>query len=67
MIARVALLLSLAWLAGCADRPSRATEPTACERMGQPCRMPDGPMGICNESTAVECASPPCLACISQH
>jgi len=43
---RIGMVLLLA-LTGCPERASRPVEPTVCERMGQPCRMPDGPMGVC--------------------
>lgn len=64
MVAVSALALS-----GCGESraisPARA--PTVCERAGQPCQLPDGPMGVCNESLAAQCDTPPCLACFSQH
>ncbi|MDQ3034445.1 MAG: hypothetical protein M3Y87_18700 [Myxococcota bacterium] len=63
------LAASLSLLAGCPDTsgPPPARAPTVCERAGQPCQLPAGPMGICNESLAAECETPPCLACFSQH
>ncbi len=61
--------LALARLTGCPDTSSTAPvrTPTVCERAGQPCQLPEGPMGVCNESLAVQCETPPCLACFSQH
>jgi hypothetical protein len=46
--------------------PEGAPIATTCERVGDRCRMPDGPVGICGESLG-ECAEPPCLVCQSQH
>ncbi len=46
--------------------PEGAPVATTCARVGDRCRMPDGPIGICGE-TLGECAEPPCLACQSQH
>jgi hypothetical protein len=31
------------------------------------CKMPDGPLGVCNEVPCSENQRPPCLRCISQH
>lgn len=69
MLVRSISILSLALLAGCPDSMPRTSPsaPTVCERAGQPCQLPDGPMGVCNESLAAECETPPCLACFSQH
>ncbi|MGE0788370.1 MAG: hypothetical protein AB7S26_22035 [Sandaracinaceae bacterium] len=66
LLTTAGLLLSVIILGGC-DATTRAPEVAApCEHMGDPCRLPSGPMGVCNETTA-PCESPPCLACISQH
>lgn len=61
-------VLALFGLAGCPESSSeqRNGEPAACERMGERCQLPDGPVGICSETTA-PCDEPPCLACTSQH
>ncbi|MCB9597667.1 MAG: hypothetical protein H6719_33425 [Sandaracinaceae bacterium] len=55
-------------LGGCPETtasPSR-TEPAVCEHMGDRCQLPEGPIGVCSETTA-PCDEPPCLACMSQH
>ena len=56
-------------LAGCPEQrgaaPNAQPEPP-CEQLGQRCRTPEGPLGVCNESPG-SCESPPCLACIPQH
>ncbi len=65
-LARAALaFVALATLAGCPETTTVASDP--CEHVGDPCRLPSGPMGVCSESLAVACPEPPCLACTSQH
>ncbi len=63
----MARTLRLAFLAlvlgGC---PQTRRVPTACTHVGEQCRMPDGPLGVCSETSST-CATPPCLACTSQH
>jgi hypothetical protein len=60
-------MLALALLAGCPESGAPPAASAPCERIGDPCRLPAGPMGVCNESLAASCDTPPCLACISQH
>ena len=72
---RLALALALATaalgatvaLGGCGEaRRAPAPEAEPCARIGDRCRLPEGPVGVCNVTTA-PCDDPPCLACISQH
>lgn len=65
---RGVLLVALLLVAGCPQSGSTRTprEPEACERMGDRCQLPDGPIGICSDTTQ-PCDDPPCLACMSQH
>lgn len=58
-------LVALLVLSGCPETSAISTE--ACAHVGDPCRLPSGPMGVCSESLATECEHPPCLACTSQH
>jgi len=55
-------------VAGCPESSSGSapSEPEACEQIGQRCQLPEGPIGICSETTE-PCDEPPCLACMSQH
>ncbi len=62
---RAGTILALLLL-GCDAPPSTPREPAACERIGDRCQLPGGPIGICSETTA-PCDEPPCLACMSQH
>jgi hypothetical protein len=64
---RVLVLLSFAFvLVGCPEARPAPSQDAPCAQIGQRCRTPEGPLGVCNEQ-AGECASPPCLACIPQH
>lgn len=62
----VALLLPAALLAGCPEGSTPVSD-TACERMGQQCRLREGVVGVCNDTGQTDCPSPPCLACMPQH
>lgn len=68
MSARAFSMLIVIALTGCAERgaPAPPREPVVCERLGDRCQLPDGPIGICSETTE-PCEAPPCLACMSQH
>lgn len=64
-VARAVLVLSLLSVSGCPD-----TTPVTrgrCEGVGTPCQLENGTLGICSESLATACPSPPCLACTPQH
>ncbi|MCZ7680716.1 MAG: hypothetical protein M5U28_18880 [Sandaracinaceae bacterium] len=61
------VVLGLALLtAACVEPAPPARPPTECARLGERCQLPDGPIGICSE-TSEPCDHPPCLACVSQH
>jgi hypothetical protein len=59
-------LLALATAGGCRDVKNSA--PAAkCVRIGDQCKLPAGPLGVCS---AVDCKPdevPPCMVCMSQH
>lgn len=63
-----ALPLLALLLAGCPEPSSTPApaEPEACEHIGDRCQTPEGPLGVCSETTT-PCDDPPCLACMSQH
>jgi len=54
-------------LAGCPEGSAGPVEGAECEEIGQRCRTPDGPVGVCNDTGRTDCESPPCLACMPQH
>lgn len=66
---RAALLWTVGLLlSGCPDGSAAPAAPgQQCAQLGDRCRLPDGPMGVCNDTGRRDCASPPCLACMPQH
>ncbi len=57
-------LASFALLTACPD-PTPVSR--SCDRLGDPCQLENGTLGICSESLAATCAAPPCIACTPQH
>ena len=58
-------LLVFVFLTACPD-----TTPVSrgrCEHVGDACQLEKGTLGLCSESLAAPCATPPCLACTPQH
>lgn len=55
-------------VAGCPTptETSPAPSQTCVTRYAQ-CRMPDGPLGVCNDVPCEEGQAEPCLKCVSQH
>ena len=55
-------------LAGCPTSATDAPVPgAACVERYAKCRLPDGPLGVCNDAPCPEGGTPPCFRCISQH
>ena len=62
------LFVPLLLAAGCPTGGSKAPVPgAACVERYAKCRMPDGPLGVCNDAPCAEGETPPCFRCISQH
>lgn len=61
------LLALAALLSGCPETASTPAEDAPCERVGDRCRLSDGPIGVCNDTGRTDCDEPPCLACMPQH
>jgi hypothetical protein len=64
---RALLLVAALLLSGCPETASTPEPEQPCERIGQRCRLPDGPVGVCNDTGRTDCESPPCLRCMPQH
>jgi hypothetical protein len=64
---RWAIGLLVPLLAACPGKDGRSTEPAPCREAYAQCKLPDGPLGVCNEVPCAENQRPPCLRCISQH
>lgn len=64
----VAFALAALLLAGCPTGPSSSPAPgDACVERYAKCRLPDGPLGVCNDAPCEEGETEPCLRCMSQH
>jgi len=60
------LAVLLALVAAACDMSS-SPPPTTCTQIGAQCQMPDGPLGVCQETRCEAGATPPCFACTPQH
>lgn len=52
---------------GCPELKNAKPIPSTCVKKYEKCKLPSGPLGVCD---MVKCAAgekPPCLKCISQH
>lgn len=55
-------------LVACPREKDRSMEPPApCREAYAQCKLPGGPLGVCNEVPCAENQRPPCLRCVSQH
>lgn len=65
---RFALALLLLCGLGCPDTQQQ-TAPTSatCTELGARCKLPDGPLGVCNPVTCKPGQAEPCLSCLPQH
>ena len=61
------LALCVVLLTGCPETAAAPQPGQACTRLGDPCTLPGGSLGVCNDNGRTDCADPPCLACIDQH
>lgn len=55
---------------GCLSACPNVTEAPVsktCSKLYAKCKLPDGPLGICNETPCKSGEKGPCLKCISQH
>jgi hypothetical protein len=59
-------LLSLLGALGC-EQATKPSAGTACKQLGDQCKLPKGPLGVCNPVPCAPGAQAPCLACTSQH
>ena len=51
--------------AGCPDMAASSV-PTTCARVGDKCKLPSGPLGVCQQTDCAE-GSGPCFVCQPQH
>lgn len=67
-ITLVIVALCLGALAGCdVDSMTSPAAPAVCASIGAQCQLPDGPLGVCQQSPCAAGVAPPCFKCTSQH
>lgn len=66
-IAMVAAVMSALLVIGCGDDFIAAAPAAECLEVATQCRLPEGPLGVCERRTCGEGESPPCFACTPQH
>jgi len=67
---RAALLVLLAGAAagvGCDAGFVSGPPPSTCSETGAQCRLPEGPLGVCERTPCPEGEEPPCFVCTPQH
>ena len=60
-----ALFFAALTLVGCPE--SVKTKPRACTGAFEQCQLPEGPLGVCQETSCAEGKVAPCYRCVSQH
>ena len=64
----IACTLAAASLLLACDPDFVVPEPgSLCTEAGEQCKLPDGPLGVCERSTCSDTEAPPCFQCVSQH
>jgi hypothetical protein len=63
------LILMFPFLTACPSGTRAQKEQTEepCRKLYAQCKLPGGPLGVCNEAPCESGEVPPCLKCISQH
>ena len=65
----ITMSLAIACLCSGCDFSSLSAPPvsTACTQIGSQCQLPDGPLGVCEQTHCKPGQQPPCFTCTSQH
>ncbi len=53
--------------AGCGDEFLAPATETECREVASQCRLPGGPLGVCERRTCHASEAPPCFTCTPQH
>jgi hypothetical protein len=64
---RVFTVVLLAMLCGCGRDATKPAQLAECKEEGVQCQLPEGPLGVCEQSHCVPGQTPPCYRCIPQH
>jgi hypothetical protein len=38
-----------------------------CKKLAEQCKLPNGPLGVCNSAECKPGETPPCFRCVPQH
>jgi hypothetical protein len=49
------------------ERDQTPPPTTTCAKVAELCKLPDGPLGVCNSVACKPGQAPPCLRCTPQH
>lgn len=52
---------------GCGRDATKPAQLAECKEEGTQCQLPEGPLGVCEQSHCVPGQVPPCYRCIPQH
>lgn len=61
------ILVVMALLGAGCEGAVQSGKPAACQTLGEQCKLPAGPLGVCTSVPCAPGAQGPCLACTSQH
>lgn len=64
---RVVLLIAGILCLGCGPGSLSQSPSAVCTESGTQCRLPDGPLGVCERSACPVGSEGPCFACTPQH
>lgn len=67
MLRGIALVFALFCTACDSAGISTAPVAAACSSIGSQCQLPDGPLGVCQETPCGVGEARPCFKCTSQH
>jgi len=66
ILVRAALAALCLTAAGCPEMAADAV-PTTCARVGDKCKLPSGPLGVCQQTDCAPGAGTACFVCQPQH
>jgi hypothetical protein len=68
MMRMLAIVLLLPILGvGCGESSTKPAALATCSEPGVQCQLPEGPLGVCEQSHCRPDEKPPCYRCIPQH
>ena len=64
---RATATILLVLLLGCGRDATKPAALATCTEQGTQCQLPEGPLGVCEQSHCRLDEKPPCYRCIPQH